>query len=86
MSCGVDHRLSSDQALLWLWCRPATVALIQSLAWEPPYAMGTALKRLKKKKEYNSVLRVTEDTEIMFHNKRGKIKLRTLKTVLNKDK
>ena len=27
-----------DSALLWLWCRPAAVAPIQPLAWEPPYA------------------------------------------------
>ena len=27
-----------DPALLWLWCRPASVALIQPLALEPPYA------------------------------------------------
>ena len=38
-----------DPALLWLWCRPAATALIQLLAWEPPYAVGTALKRPKKK-------------------------------------
>ena len=35
-----------DLALLWLWCRPAAAA---SLAWEPPYVMGVALKRKKKK-------------------------------------
>ena len=34
--------------LLWLWCRPAATALIQLLAWEPPYAVGVALKRQKK--------------------------------------
>ena len=34
---------------LWLWRRLATAALIQPLAWEPPYAMGAALKRQKKK-------------------------------------
>ena len=28
------------------------VASIQPLAWEPPYAMGAALKRKKKKKQY----------------------------------
>ena len=33
-----------DPALLWLWCRPAAVALIRPLAWEPPYAKGEALK------------------------------------------
>ena len=41
----------SDLALLWLWCRPAAVALIRPLAWEPPYALGVALKRPKKKKK-----------------------------------
>ena len=31
--------------MLWLWCRQATTALIQPLAWEAPYAVGVALKR-----------------------------------------
>ena len=31
-----------DLALLWLWRRPAAVALIQPLAWEPPYVAGAA--------------------------------------------
>ena len=34
-----------DLALLWLWHRTAATAPIQSLAWEPSYAAGTALKR-----------------------------------------
>ena len=33
-----------DPALLWLWCRPAAIALIRSLAWKPLYAKGVALK------------------------------------------
>ena len=33
-----------DPELLWLWCRPAAVAPIQPLAWEPLYATGVALK------------------------------------------
>ena len=33
----------SDLTLLWLWCRLAAVALMQLLAWEPPYAVDTAL-------------------------------------------
>ena len=49
MSCGVGHRCSSDLALLWLWCRPAAVALIQPLAWEPPHDVGAALKKKKSK-------------------------------------
>ena len=40
-----------DLALLWLWCRPAAVALIRPLAWELPYAIGAALKRKKEKKK-----------------------------------
>ena len=41
---GVGHRHGLDLALLWLWHRPATVALIGLLAWEPPYATSMALK------------------------------------------
>ena len=49
MSCGVDRRHGgSDLALLCLWCRLAATALIRPLAWEPPYAMGEALKRQNK--------------------------------------
>ena len=51
VSCGVGRRCSSDAVLLWLWCRPAQVALIRPLPWEPPYAAGVALKRKGKKKE-----------------------------------
>ena len=40
-----------DPALLWLWCRPAATALIGPLAWEPPYAVGVALKKQKDKKK-----------------------------------
>ena len=49
MSCGVGHRRGWDLVLLWLWHRPAATALIQPLAWEPPYAMGVALKRQENK-------------------------------------
>ena len=51
MSYGVGHRCDSDPALLWLWRRPAAVALIRPLAWEPPYALGAALKRQKRKRK-----------------------------------
>ena len=36
---------------MWLWHRPAAVALIGPLAWEPLYAVSVALKSQKKKKE-----------------------------------
>ena len=32
-----------DLALLWLWCRPATIAVVQPLAWKLPYATGGAM-------------------------------------------
>ena len=51
MSCGVGRRRSSDLALLWLWCRPVAVALIQPLALEAPHAEGVSLKRRKEKKK-----------------------------------
>ena len=50
MSCGVGCRRSSDPALLWLWWKSATTAPIPPLAWKPPYGVGAALKRKKKKK------------------------------------
>ena len=50
MSCGVGHRRGSDLGLLWLWWRPADAAPIPSLAWELPHAAGAALKRKKKHK------------------------------------
>ena len=51
MSCGVGHRHGVDLAFLWLLLRLAATALIRLLAWEPPYAIGAALKRQKKKKK-----------------------------------
>ena len=49
VSC-IGRRFGSDPVLLWLWCRPAAIDLIQPLAVELPYAEGEALKRKKKKK------------------------------------
>ena len=49
MSCGVGHRCGLDLTLPWLWCWPAAVAPFGPLGWEPPYAMGAALKREKTK-------------------------------------
>ena len=62
MTCGVHCRRGSDPALLWLWCRPADAALIQRLAWEPPYTIGTALKEKK-----NFKLNVPLMYNIFFH-------------------
>ena len=51
MSCGVGHRRDLDPVLLSLWGRLAATALIQPLAWEPPYAMGVALEKVKRQKK-----------------------------------
>ena len=50
VSCGVGCRRGSDPAWLWLWRRPVATALIQPLAWEPPYAAGAALEKVKNTK------------------------------------
>ena len=46
--CRLQMRLRSG--VVWLWCRPAAAAPIQPLTWEPPYAVGVALKRQKEKR------------------------------------
>ena len=45
--CGAGRRHGLDP-LVWLWHRLAAVALIQPLAWEPPYATGATLKNKQK--------------------------------------
>ena len=45
--------MSSDPAQLWLWHRQAASAPTGPLTWEPPYAIGAALKRQKKKEKKN---------------------------------
>ena len=49
VSCGVGHRHGLDLALRWLWHRPAAVALIRPLPWEPSYAVDATLKKRKSK-------------------------------------
>ena len=39
-----------DPTLLWLWRRLAATAPIGPLAWEPPYAAGTAHEIAKRQK------------------------------------
>ena len=56
VSCGVGCRHDSDPVLLWLWYRPAAVALIRPLAWEPPYAAEVALEMAKRQKKKKNLL------------------------------
>ena len=49
-----------------IWHRPATIALIRPLAWEPPYDAGAVLKKKKKgeKKKNRRVGEGGRDREI----------------------
>ena len=51
MSCGVGRRWGLDLALLWLWRRPAAIALIRPLVWEPPFAVRVVLKKKRTRQE-----------------------------------
>ena len=46
--------------MLWLWCRPAAVAPIRPLVWEPAYAADAALKKKK------FVFSITVDSDSLF--------------------
>ena len=68
MSCGVGRRCGLGLALLWLWSRPAAVALIGSLAWEPPCAAGAALKSKKTKLKTTTEKTLNERRWLEFRN------------------
>ena len=55
MSCGVGCRHGWDPELLWPWRRPAAMAPIRPLAWEPPYSVGAAQEMAKRKKKIKEV-------------------------------
>ena len=56
LSCGVSCGSGSDLVWLRLWARPAAIAPIRPLAWELPYAMGTALKYKKLQQQKTSCI------------------------------
>ena len=56
----------------WIWPKPAAVALIQPLAWEPPYVTSAALffafffflkKEARKQKSKEEKLKIKEENE-----------------------
>ena len=65
---GLAHWVK-DLALLWLWCRPASSALIRPIALEPPYAMGSSPKMAKKKKKKKIIHLIQE----VFNQKSGSL-------------
>ena len=56
MSQGIVRRLSLDPKLLWLWHRPAAIAPIRPLAWEPPYAMDAGFKKQQQQQKVHKDL------------------------------
>ena len=68
MSCG--RRRSSDPALLRLWCRPAAIALIRPLGWEPPHATGASLKSKKKHLIFGNFEKQTAENLMNFFKKK----------------
>ena len=60
MSCGVGHRRGSDPMLLWLWCRQAATAPIQTLAWELHMLLVRPEKKKKEKKNLLIDLSIVE--------------------------
>ena len=55
--------------MLWLWHRPAAVAPIRPLAWEPPYATGEVLK---KKKKWTTVKGLFLEPSVLFSKPQDK--------------
>ena len=53
----MGRRRGSDPSLLWLWRRPAAMAVIRPLTWEPLYATGAAQEMAKRHtKKMNSIV------------------------------
>ena len=76
MSSGVGCRRGSDPAQLWLWCRPAATVPIRPLAWEPPYAKGAALEKVKRQKPKKKKKKITlheNDEQSLFNDRLGPI-------------
>ena len=66
-----------DLALLWLWCRQMSVALIRLLAWESPYAVGMALDKDKKK---NCLKRISGTLGVSIVVQQKQIQLVSMRT------
>ena len=71
MNCGVGRRQNLDLVLLWLWYRPAAIALIKPLAWEPPYVWVQKVCQYQKlgklwsnKNSYTVLVGVKTDTTL----------------------
>jgi len=55
-------RRGSDPKLLWLWSRLVAIAPIRPLAWEPPYAEGTAQEMAKRQQQQKKTPKTPKQT------------------------
>ena len=69
MSCGVGHRGSLDLAFLWLWHRPAAVAPIRPLAWEPAYVSRCGPEKTKDRKKKEKKTKEKKRNDLPSHEK-----------------
>ena len=77
MSRGGGWRHGLDVAWLRLWRRPAALAPIRPLAWEPPFAMAAVLKYKTKQ---NKIHMYEHTCETLNAWKEGKKKIILLLT------
>ena len=68
-AAGADDHWVKDPALPQATAYVSAAAPIQPLAWELPYATGTAVKRKKKNKQKKLQ---QEDRNILYHSVFGK--------------
>ena len=66
MTCGVGRRLNLDLVLLCLWSRPAAAALIQPLAWKPPYTKSVLPLAHTPKKRLSSLFKSSPMAPVEF--------------------
>ena len=71
-------RCGLDPELLWLWCRLVATAPIRPQPWEPPYALGAALekvkRRKKKKKKKKKEKKLDQMPHLVYHRLSFKIR------------
>ena len=63
VSCGVGLRHGSDPSMLWLWCRPAAIALIRPLTGNFHMLQVWPLKGKKKKTQSLQTINAGEGVE-----------------------
>ena len=80
MRYGLGHKHSSDLALLWVWCRLATVAPVRTPSLGTSICRGYGSKK-KDKKEVTFIASTFSDTWSQMTKKKKKKRLRHLQVL-----